>query len=281
VSKGSDAIGPTAHFTGHVWARNGLSHPELDTTEGLALYELWRWGTLAGRPLGIPSLDGFLLARHVAIDSVLEREIAAGRVGQVLEVASGMSPRGWRFTERHPELVYVETDLPAMLSRKRAALERIGRPANHRTAELDVLAEAGTNTLAHVVATELDPGIGLAIVTEGLLSYLPRDAVLDLWQRFAETIASFPSCIYTADLHVDSDAPRIAARAFEAALSTFVRGRVSVHFDTQAEAEQTLRDAGFAEAHVRVASAYPDVTAHREGQLVRIVEAAPTARRGA
>ena len=275
MSKGSDAIGPTAHFTGHVWARNGLSHPELDTTEGHALYELWRWGTLAGRPLGIPSLDGFLLARHVAIDSLLEREIAAGRVGQILEVASGMSPRGWRFTERHPDLVYVETDLPGMLDRKRRALERIGRPANHRTAELDVLAEAGTDTLAHVVASELDPGIGLAIVTEGLLSYLPRDAVLDLWARFAETIASFPSGIYTADLHVDDDTPRIAARAFEAALSTFVRGRVAVHFDTQAEAEQTLRDSGFSEAHVRVAADYPGVAEGREGRLVRIVEALP------
>ena len=275
VSQGSDAIGPTAHFTGHVWARNGLSHPELDTTEGRALYELWRLGTLAGRPRGIPSLDGFLLARHVAIDSLLEREIAAGRVGQVLEVASGMSPRGWRFTERHPDLVYVETDLPGMLARKRRALERIGRPPNHRTAELDVLADAGTDTLAHVVATELDPGVGLAFVTEGLLSYLPRDAVLDLWRRFAETLASFPSGIYTADLHVDSDAPRLAARAFEAALSTFVRGRVAVHFDTQADAEQALHDAGFATAHVLTAEHFPGVHDGRESRLVRVVDAAP------
>jgi O-methyltransferase involved in polyketide biosynthesis len=273
VSSGSDAISPTAHFTGHVWARHGLSHPELDTTEGRVLYGVWRSATLAGRPLGIPSLDGFLLARHVAIDAVLEREIAAGRVGQVLEVASGMSPRGWRFTERHPDLVYVETDLPAMLARKRRALDRISRPATHQTAELDVLAADGPRTLAHVVATELDPGLGLAIVTEGLLSYLPRDAVLDLWRRFAETIAAFASGVYTSDLHVDADSPRLAARAFEAALSTFVRGRVAVHFDTAAEAEDALRAAGFAEAHVRLAADYPEVPDGREAQLVRIVEA--------
>ncbi len=30
----SDAISPTAHYTGYVWARNGLSHPELETLEG-------------------------------------------------------------------------------------------------------------------------------------------------------------------------------------------------------------------------------------------------------
>ena len=28
----SESISPTAHYTGYVWARNGLSHPELETT---------------------------------------------------------------------------------------------------------------------------------------------------------------------------------------------------------------------------------------------------------
>jgi len=34
-----DRIGPTAHYTGYVWARNGLSHPELNTTEGRILFD--------------------------------------------------------------------------------------------------------------------------------------------------------------------------------------------------------------------------------------------------
>ena len=35
---GSDTISPTAHYTGYVWARNGLSHPALVTAEGRRLY---------------------------------------------------------------------------------------------------------------------------------------------------------------------------------------------------------------------------------------------------
>jgi hypothetical protein len=35
---GADAISPTAHYTSHVWVRNGLSHPELDTWEGRVLF---------------------------------------------------------------------------------------------------------------------------------------------------------------------------------------------------------------------------------------------------
>src|SRR3954471_21407753 len=196
VSTGSDSIGPTAHYTGHVWARNGLSHPALDTHEGHLLYGLWQPPMIAARLIGAPTIESALLARHLAIDSVLERAIAAKAIAQVVEVACGMSPRGWRFTERHPGLVYVETDLPAMAERKRAALERIGRAGrDHRVMALDALKADGPQSLAAVAQT-LDPDAGLAIITEGLLSYLPRDAVLALWDRFAATAGAFAGGIY-------------------------------------------------------------------------------------
>jgi len=277
VSSGSEAIGPTAQYTGHVWARNGLSHPALDTNEGRVLYALAQPPMIFAGLIGAPTIESALLARHLAIDAVLERAIAEKRVAQVIEVACGMSPRGWRFTERHPDLVYVETDLPAMAERKRAALERIGsggRGRNHRVVELDALKPDGPQSLAAVAGT-LDTGAGLAIITEGLLSYLPRDPVLDLWARFAATLSAFAGGVYVADLHVDADAPQLAARTFEALLSVFVRGRVAVHFKTAGEAEQALRDAGFAEAHVRRASEHPESAEHRAGDLVRIVEALP------
>ncbi len=93
-------------------------------------------------------------------------------------------------------------------------------------------------------------------MTEGLLSYLPRDAVLDLWRRFAATLGRFDDGVYLADLHVDEDAPRAVARVAEAALGAFVRGRVAVHFPTARAARTALLDAGFARAEIRkVASA--------------------------
>ena len=58
--------------------------------------------------------------------------------------------RGLRFGRRHPELAYVEADLPAMAERKRAALARAG--VAHRVAELDAFAASGAGSL-----TELSP----------------------------------------------------------------------------------------------------------------------------
>ena len=266
------SIGPTAFYTGEVWARNGLSHPELSRPEGRVLHALPAPLRVAGRVLGLPTLDGMLLGRHLVIDALLEDEIAAGRVGQVLEIASGMSPRGWRFTERHPDLVYLETDLPAMAARKREALARIGRPPGHRVAELDALAPDGALSLG-AVAAKLDPDAGLAIITEGLLSYLPRPAVLALWSTVARVLAGFAHGVYLADLHVGADAPALLTRVATGALSAFVRSPVAVHFAAEEDARAALLGAGFATADVAPASAHPAAAGRRGAERVRVVRA--------
>jgi O-methyltransferase involved in polyketide biosynthesis len=246
----TERISPTAHYTGYVWARNGLSHPELASWQGRALFEAVRPSMLVMGTLGGPTLEPYLLARHRAIDERLEAWISPG--AQILEVAGGLSPRGWRFKERHGDRIdYVEADLPDMAERKRQALARMG--TQHRVEELDALRPGGLEELA----ATLDPERPLAIVTEGLLSYLERDHVLHLWRRFADTLAGFPSGLYLSDLHVSEDASGPHVEAFRLMLSAFVRGQVRVHFDTAAEAIAALERAGFAEASVPQADSQP------------------------
>jgi O-methyltransferase involved in polyketide biosynthesis len=266
------SIGPTAFYTGEVWARHGMSHPELSRVEGRVMHAFTAPTFMVSKMLGGPTLDGMLLGRHRVIDAMLEQAIGDERVGQVLEVAAGMSPRGWRFTERHPDLPYVEADLPDMAARKREALARIGRPATHRVVELDALTKSGPRSMS-AVADSLDPQQGLAIITEGLLSYLPRDAVLRLWSSFAQTIKRFGHGVYLADLHVDADAPRLLARAFAGAVSAFVRGPVAVHFDSEGEARDALRSAGFQSVSVGLSSEHPEGAGLNGAERVRIVRA--------
>lgn len=252
------SIGPTALYTGEVWARNGLSHPELQTAGGRVLRTVADGALLPVRLLGGPTLERFLLARHGAIDRALEAAIAAGSIGQVLEIAAGMSPRGWRFTERHPGFLYVEADLPGMAERKRAALDRIGRPATHRVTEIDALAPDGPLSVAAVVERELDPSAGLAVITEGLLNYLPADGVRALW-RSVSPVAD----LYLSDLFVREDTPAILGTAFSALLSAFVRGRVEMHFADSDEARGELIEAGFRRARLDAADLARIVVARR------------------
>ncbi len=267
-------ISPTAHYTGYVWARNGLSHPELSTTEGRILFDSLQPFMLASRGLGSATLESYLLARHRAIDARLERAIEAGEVSQVIEVAAGLSPRGWRFANRYGErLVYVEADLPGMAARKREALERMGSLGErHRVSEIDALRDDdGPGSLASVVA-ELDPGQGLAIITEGLLGYLSTDAVTGLWRRFASSLGQFPHGRYISDLHLGG-AVTPQVKAFRLLLSAFVRGRVYLHFDDAAEAEAALRAAGFAAARITPAVDVTDAGRDAGARLAHILEA--------
>jgi O-methyltransferase involved in polyketide biosynthesis len=265
--RGSEAISPTAHYTGYVWARNGLSHPELPSREGRLLFELLRPTMVASRLLGGPTLEAYLLARHRAIDHLLTQAIEERGATQVIEVACGLSPRGWRFTNRYGDrLTYIEADLPDMAARKRQALERMGSLSErHRVEELDALRDDGPASLA-AIAADLDPEQPLVIVTEGLLSYFETDQVLGVWRRFAEVLSGFQGGRYISDLHLSGDARAPHVRAFRAILSAFVRGPVRLHFTDLEEATAALREAGFSEA-----------TVHRsDSNLVRIIDARVT-----
>jgi O-methyltransferase involved in polyketide biosynthesis len=267
------AISPTAHYTGYVWARNGLSHPVLETVEGRLLFESLRPVTTAAALLGGPSLEAYLLARHRAIDAALEQAIESGVVNQVVEVACGLSPRGWRFTQRFGErITYVEADLPGMAERKRRALERIGVDgAHHRVEVVDALRDEGPESLAALAGT-LDPGRGLAIITEGLLGYLDSAAVDGIWRRFATVLRGFSAGRYISDLHLgDMQTPLI--HGFRLLLSAFVRGRVHLHFAAAAEAERALRECGFQTVVVRPAETLVEGADGAGGQLAHILEA--------
>ncbi|MGA9857173.1 MAG: class I SAM-dependent methyltransferase [Solirubrobacteraceae bacterium] len=270
---GGENISPTAHYTGEVWRRNDLSHPWLATREGRVLFDLLHPLMGASRRIGGPSLESYLPARHRAIDALLTDAIEQHGVSQVIEIAAGMSPRGWRFAGRHGDrLTYIEGDLPEMAQRKRRALERIGSLGeNHRVVELDALRPGGPRSLDSVAA-ELDPALGLAIVTEGLLGYLPTEAVLSLWRRIARTLEGFAAGRYISDLHLRSvQGP--AVRAFRLVLAGFVRGGVYLHFDDAADARRRLGAAGFGTAKVVPASEIVSVPGDRGSAMVHILEA--------
>jgi O-methyltransferase involved in polyketide biosynthesis len=269
----SGRVSPTAHYTGYVWVRNGLSHPQLATREGRLMFESLRPAMIASRALGGPSLESYLLARHLAIDALLERAVDAG-VTQVIEVACGLSPRGWRFTSRYGgPLTYIEGDLPAMAERKREALKRMGSLSEHHRVEVvDALLDDGPDSLA-ALARRLEPDRGLAIITEGLLGYLDRGTVEGIWRRFARALAPMRDGRYISDLHLAGVLQTAQVRAFGMLLSTVVRGRVHAHFESAEQATAALTEAGFESGWVHPATALAPQARGPGSDLSHILEA--------
>jgi O-methyltransferase involved in polyketide biosynthesis len=275
-SEASGAVSPTAHYTGETWVRNGLSHPALATWQGRALHCTLALPNAASKGLGGPTLEGLLLARHRIIDSILDERIAGG-ISQVVEAACGMSPRGWRFSERYGDrLTYVEADLPAMARRKREALAQMGSLSDHhRVADLDVLRDGGPGSLDSL-ADELDPAKGLVIITEGLLTYFDDPTVEGLWARLARVFARFDRGVYLADLRCARPERGVPERAFDVILGAFVRGKVHAYRGDEATAETSLRSAGFAEARLHRGDEHPAAAEARSdpaASAIFIVEA--------
>jgi O-methyltransferase involved in polyketide biosynthesis len=275
ASEGSSgSISPTAHYTGETWVKNGLSHPALATWQGGLFHAMLALPNELSRRLGGPSLDGVLLARHLIIDALLE-ELIEGGVSQVIEAASGMSPRGWRFSELYGEaLTYIEADLPPMAQRKREALAQMDSLSeHHRVADLDILRDGGPGSLESLVEG-MDPAKGLVIITEGLLTYFDNDTVEALWARLARMLKPFSTGAYLADLRVGS--PGLSERAGGLLLSAFVRGRVHAYPGSDASAAAALRSAGFAQAKLHRCDEHPaaaDVTQNAGAGMLSIIEA--------
>jgi O-methyltransferase involved in polyketide biosynthesis len=240
-----ETISPTAHYTGYVWYAHGKSHDAFATPTGRLLYRALRAPNLIAQRVGLPSLEGMLLARHRLIDLRLAQAIDAGEIQQVIEIAAGLSPRGWRFATRYADrITYVEADLPGMLAHKRRILAALGgETAHHRTAEIDALTDTGPASLAAVCAT-LDPTRGTAIITEGLINYFERDIVLDMWRRFATALRGFPRNLYLSDLLLRDNNRGPLSTGFGWLLSAFVRGRVHMPFATAETAEDALETTG-------------------------------------
>ena len=267
-----ETISPTAHYTGYVWYARGYSHEAFATRQGQLMYRLLATPNRVMHRVGLPSLEGMLLARHRVIDHLLEREIEAGRVAQVVEVAAGLSPRGWRFREKYGDrITYVECDLPGMRANKQRILGQIGGEVpHHRTMEIDALVDTGPTSIDAICAS-LDATRGTAIVTEGLVNYFDRDTMVAMWARFARALRRFPHGHYLSDLVTRDDNADPFVRGFSMMLSAFVRGRVHIY---DGDGVAALHDAGFAHARLVDPASYDLAGLERAGaRRVKIVDA--------
>ncbi len=278
VTAKSEKISPTAYATGYLWYRLGLSDVRLTTPQGRRLDRAFRSLGRITQALGGLSLDAMMQARHTGIDAQLSRAIDDGRVSQVIELAAGLSARGWRYKQRYGErLTYIETDLPVMVAEKRRLLSTCGDTETiPRVVELDVLKDSGPDSLSGIAAT-LNPAKGLAIITEGLMNYLAPGPAEQVWRRIAATLRTFPHGVYLSDFYLRRDSSgSLALLLFGKILQLFVRGRLHVHFITPEQAVSELKAYGYSSVSLHAPGDIPEtreIAAVRGADRVRVLEA--------
>lgn len=272
----SAKISPTAHYTGYIWLKNGLSDPRLRTTQGLILYQLLQpLMKYSARRKG-PVLEDFLMARHQLIDLRLQEAIDSGAVTQIIEIAAGLSPRGLRFAKKYgTKITYIEADLESMAKRKKQLIGNNIDSIHHQIVTIDALADEGPDSLAEL-AKNLSTDKGVAIITEGLVNYFDENNVRGMWKRFSHTLSQFPHGLYLSDIHLGKQNKGRVATIFSQILSIFVRGGIYLHFQNRDAAEKALIECGFKTAKLHKPSDWAEklnACAKPGANLVRVVEA--------
>ncbi|MEZ6130757.1 MAG: class I SAM-dependent methyltransferase [Planctomycetaceae bacterium] len=138
-------------------------------------------------------------SRYHAINaavSALDRDVL-----QVIELAAGISPRGYQWSQMNPGTIYIESDLPQLMIHK-AKLIRNARLRQdqkcrgiHHCCAVDVL---NLESLLNAVEI-LDTDNAFTIVTEGLLLYFSRDEMQQFLQNIKAVLLKHPNAVWVTD----------------------------------------------------------------------------------
>ncbi|WP_410210891.1 class I SAM-dependent methyltransferase [Aquirhabdus sp.] len=236
----------TAHYTGYIWFQEGISHPVLASSKGRFLAKmvspLESWAELI---IG-DSMRSTLRQRHQLIDRQLDRFLAAYPDAQVLEIATGLSPRGWRYRQKYPDLIYVEADLPDMAAAKRSALMQIENP-QPRIEAVDLFGEGFQQLLS-----TFDESKPLVIISEGLVNYFTKDMLHNLWTQLATGLRRFKVGIYLTDIYPEPVTRRLGRLIWQSSklLRIMSRSAFAFHFISPVEIIDAMKQAGFSDIQV-------------------------------
>jgi O-methyltransferase involved in polyketide biosynthesis len=250
VSAGPKAKGDlsvTALYTAGAWAWAGLPGAELFASEdSRRVFYVTNAALALARPFQRDprSLKHALLHRHAMIDHLLR----ASGARQVLELAAGLSRRGVTVST-DPAIRYTEVDLPHVIDKKRALLDRSpeGRSALARPNLRHVARDVTEEALADLV----EPGAPLFVIAEGLFVYLSPEKQRALFRAAHALLARARGGTFVFDLvpSCEEPEPGAAGQALGWLMERFTGGK-SFERDarTRGDLARELREAGFSEA---------------------------------
>ena len=278
-SPDTSSISFTALYTGHVWYANGLSAPAFHTRRGSVFYHALAPFEYVGGKLAGGNIRTFLLQRHHLIDHLVREAIEQRGVRQVLEIACGLSPRGYRFRQQYPDLKYVEADLPDRAARKHRLLSAQHCLNDmHRVVPLNIFSTDGVDAMESIADKCFDSGQPLLVITEGLVNYFSLESISPFWQRLQGMLAGYAGGTYLTDNYpLFHDHPfHRTMKTLGGMLGAASRSQVSFHFGSDQETASHFSELGFASVTVHNPKDFYQqlpIPQSRGNPFVRVIEA--------
>lgn len=269
-------ISISAHYTGYIWYKNGLSHKQFVTPMGRAAYWALKPMNAFMQSMVGASIDTFLLQRHFVLDHLVEQAIEEG-FEQIVELAAGLSSRGYLIKKAYPQIHYVEGDLPGMSVRKAELLDKLGRAEGHLTQPCNILDETGSHSIEALLAS-LDKTRKTLIITEGLVNYFDLPTIRKVWARMALALKDFPQARYITEVYpkLEQHPSYKYVKVAQKVVGFFTQGEYPLHYNSNEAMQQGFLEDGFSQVAVTAPEDYYhklDMPTSSRQSLVRLVVA--------
>ena len=236
----------TAHYTGYIWYQMGISHPVFATNKGKFLAKLvhplesWAEKHVGG------SMRTTLKQRHTMIDEHLDQLITLYPNIQILEIASGLSPRGWSFRQKYPKIDYRELDLPQMAATKNQALQQVDQ-SSPEVLSVDLFTPEFSE-----IFTLFDRTRPLVVISEGLINYFTKDMLFNLLKAISAQSQHFTELHYLSDVYPEPVKNKLAHFIWTCSrlLKWLSRSAFTFHFVAPDDARNFINNTGFHQANI-------------------------------
>ncbi|MEM6751578.1 MAG: class I SAM-dependent methyltransferase [Cyanobacteria bacterium P01_C01_bin.38] len=195
-----------------------------------------------GQKLDTPVVTAALFeARYKGINQL----IAEFSSKQILELASGLLPRGMNFSQ-NSENIFIESDLPAMIAQKQQLVKQlIGNRSNLHFEKIDATSQFPLN------ANYLDSQKPITVVCEGLLMYLTLEEKQQVFNNVRELLQVYGGVWITHDLTTKENLNHRwkvspSWHKFEETVNKMTETSITdTHFDNLEHIQQFVAEQGF------------------------------------
>lgn len=139
-----------------------------------------------------------IFQRRTTLSKGIDKLIEEYDPEQIIELACGYSTRGLLMTQRNPNLVYVETDFPSVIEKKKEILKEIEKgegiklSKNHYLVGVDAISGNLSDSVAKLISGKKKT----LVVAETLNSYLNPEEHTFLVNNVEELLDGIKECAY-------------------------------------------------------------------------------------
>jgi hypothetical protein len=186
---------------------------------------------------------------HAPGTEIRYRQVGRQLLGatQIVDIAAGLTPRGLTMTTHHPDLRYVEFDLPVMSGVKRRVLQQLAEqgvappvPSNLHLLKGNAMDPVDVMQIADYVVTTRP----VYVTTEGLLHYLSRPERARVATNIATLIRGNPHSRWFTDMPTQEGITKHDENLARITSEQSNRDVAANRFETRGEAARFFADYG-------------------------------------